>query len=108
MTPSKAIRAECRICMNSEVLRRDCNTTCKLKDLSLTALQRIKAHCLDCIPEHSLKGVQVCSGILLNGKTCPLHPYRHGHNPKRQGIGNKNAAFKTQIKKALSASSNIA
>lgn len=85
------IRAECRFCMNSEILR-ECNSTaCKLNDLSFTSnLKRIKAHCISCVPEQSIQGVKKCTGKLLNG-ICSLHPYRIGHNYRRKGIGNLNA-----------------
>jgi hypothetical protein len=74
--------------MNSEVLR-DCKSVdCKLNNKALPALKRIKAHCISCVPEQNLKGVKECTGRLLDDKTCPLHSYRLGKNPKRAGIGN--------------------
>lgn len=93
MTPTKAIKAECCICKNDN--RFTCiSAICKLNDLSLTSLNRIKAYCISCVPEQNLKCVRECTGKLLDGRTCPLHPYRLGHNPKRQGIGNKNFTLK--------------
>jgi hypothetical protein len=88
MTPIKAIKAECRFCMNSEVLRECKSVDCKLNNKTLPALKRIKAHCISCVPEQSIYGVKECKGKLLNGTICPLHSYREGHNPKLQGNPN--------------------
>jgi hypothetical protein len=72
-----------------EKLERCNSTVCKLNDLSFTSnLKRIKAHCISCVPERTLKAVRECTVKLFNGKTCPLHFYREGKNPKRQGKGN--------------------
>lgn len=104
LTPTKAIRAECRFCMNSTIFK-GCNSkVCKLNDLSLSPLKRIKAHCVSCVPEQNLKAVRACTGELTNNKACPLHPYRAGSNPKRKGIGNRNATFKTRTHDTLSGS----
>lgn len=103
MTPSKAIKIECRRCMNTEAFKGCASSLCRLNDLLLTKLKRIKTHCISCVPEQSIRGVRECTGGLLNGVTCPLHPYREGKNPKRKGIGNKNA-FKNITHDALSVS----
>jgi hypothetical protein len=87
MTPSKAIKTECRACKNGHIY--DCTSdACKLNDRTLSPLKRIKAHCISCVPEQNIYGVKKCTGRLLNGNICPLHPYREGHNPKRKGISN--------------------
>jgi len=95
LTYSQAIRSECRYCTNTQALPRNfiCpSEVCKLKDLSLTPLKRIRAHCLDCVG--TSQEVTRCSGIITrcSGMTlkpkkhlCPLHPYREGHNPKMRG-----------------------
>lgn len=86
LTPSPAIRLECRACMGMTKVVCD-NKTCKLNDKSLTPLRRIKLHCLDCVG--TKKGVKECTGKLLSdSRLCYLYPYRIGHNPKQTGIGN--------------------
>jgi hypothetical protein len=98
------IKAECDFCMNRGAIGKYniCQSTiCKLNDKSLTPLKRIKAHCLSCIPEHDLKAVQECTGRLIDDKTCPLHVYRLGKNPKRAGKGNKNPSPDTRFKKIV-------
>jgi len=92
MTPSRAIKIECGVC------RRGLGA-CTSKDCALhktgTPLQRIKAHCLTCAPNHC---VEACSGQisgtqavaynslygipLVDGKAeCPLFQFRYGKNP---------------------------
>ena len=47
----------------------------------LSPLKAIRAKCLDCccdVPQE----VRLCEV-----KSCPLWPYRMGHNPNRKGIG---------------------
>lgn len=84
MTPSRAIKAECAFCKNNNYF--DCKSDiCKLKDRTLSPLKRIKAHCISCSSEQSIYGAQECTGRLLNGKACPLHLYREGHNPNIKG-----------------------
>lgn len=48
-----------------------------------TALQSIKAKCLDCCLGNPMD-VKLCPA-----RDCPLYPFREGHNPNRKGIGNK-------------------
>jgi hypothetical protein len=92
MTPSKAIKVECGVC------RRGMGP-CESKYCALNragkSLERIKAHCVECAPDHC---VDRCSGQvigsqavaynsmygipLVDGKAeCPLFPFRYGHNP---------------------------
>lgn len=87
MTPKKSIEAECRYCKNGQ--RFDCESAaCKLNDKTLSALRRIKAHCIDCLG--SRFEVVSCPGGVLNPEPhkCPLWDYRLGTNPKRRGMGN--------------------
>lgn len=88
ITPSKAIKLECKWCMGM-VKGFICDSRdCKLNGRSLSPLRRIKLHCIDCVENR--QEVRDCTGKLLHeGKLCYLHPYRLGHNPKRKGTGNK-------------------
>ena len=85
MTPSKAIKLECKWCGVKNV---GCGSEiCKLNNTSLSSLKRIKVHCLDCV--ETRQEVKGCPGQLLHeDRLCFLHQYRFGHNPKRKGIGN--------------------
>ena len=53
----------------------------------LTPLKAIRVKCLDCCVGSSYE-VRIC-----HISDCPLHPYRFGKNPKRAGMGNKDAKF---------------
>jgi len=88
LTYKQAIKSECRYCMNTRGLEKGfvCNNkSCKLRDLSLTPLKRIRKHCLDCVGTPS--EVRKCTGMVLKPTKhlCPFHPYRDGHNPKMKG-----------------------
>ena len=48
-------------------------------------LKAIRAKCVDCAGGHR-SAVRDCSAT-----DCPLHCYRFGHNPRRQGIGGRRA-----------------
>ena len=88
MTPAKAIDVECRQCMNTPNRKADCGSEiCKLNDARLSKLKKMKAHCITCVPEQSIFGVQSCTGKLMDGTICLLHPYRLGHNPALKGKG---------------------
>ena len=88
MTPSKAIKLECKSCMGGAKSFKCKSEICKLNDKSLSHLKRIKAHCLDCV--ETRQEVKDCTGKLLSeDRPCFLHLYRFGHNPKRKGIGNR-------------------
>jgi hypothetical protein len=96
MTPTKAIKIECKACKNG--YNYECKSIgCKLNDKTLTPLKRIKAHCISCVPEQSIYGVKQCTGKLLYGKTCPLHQYKEGHNPNLKG--NPNAKGNPEVLK---------
>ena len=109
ITPSKAIKLECKWCM-SNVRSFKCDSQiCKLNNRTLSHLRRIKLHCLDCV--ETRQEVRDCTGKLLHeNRLCYLHLYRFGHNPKRKGIGNRqgNPKFfkKTQSHDMVLASGN--
>lgn len=88
MTPTKAIKLECKCCMG-DVRGAKCESEiCKLNDKLLSPLKRIRAHCLDCV--ETRQEIKDCTGkLLFENRLCFLHPYRLGHNPKRKGIGNR-------------------
>lgn len=54
----------------------------------LTPLRAIRAKCLDCTC-YQPSEVRKCTM-----EDCPLHPFRFGKNPNREGIGRKNAFSK--------------
>ena len=104
MTPSKAIRLECKWCTGS-IRGISCySKICKLNNKSsvqgiqgqaLSPLRRIKLHCMDCV--ETRQEVRDCTGKLLSeDRLCNLHQYRFGHNPKQKGIGNPRFAKKQQ------------
>ena len=84
LTPKQAILSECRYCMNSATFRGCASEMCNLNKVELPFVKRIKAHCVDCIPEQSVYGVKACDGKILNPipHICPLHEFRLGKNPK--------------------------
>ena len=55
----------------------------------ITPMKAIRLKCLDCCCGSSNE-VKLCPA-----ESCPLYPYRQGKNPRRAGIGNRNA-FKTK------------
>jgi len=76
MTPAQAIKTECRSCRGGQLFR------CESKVCSLyhpgRPLPKIRTHCRECAgDEHSRE----CTGRLLDGTTCNLHPFRLGKNP---------------------------
>jgi hypothetical protein len=48
----------------------------------MTPLQSIRAKCVDCCAGSRVE-IARCPVV-----TCALHPFRMGHNPNRQGLGN--------------------
>jgi MoaA/NifB/PqqE/SkfB family radical SAM enzyme len=50
----------------------------------LPILKAIRAHCLDCAPDFAFHGE-------CEQEQCPLYSFRMGNNPKRAGLGNKQA-----------------
>lgn len=94
MTPARAIKLECKRC--SGVKAADCiSKVCKLKNVTLSPLKRIRAHCLDCV--ETRQEVKECTGkLLFEDRLCYLHPYRLGHNPRQKGIGNPRFSKKPQ------------
>lgn len=95
LQPKQAILIQCRYCLNTQVFNGCDSTVCNLNSRTLSNLKKIKAHCLDCIGATSAQTVRKCGGNLLNGKTCSLHPFRLGHNPRREGIGGKKPNSRT-------------
>jgi len=107
MTPSRAIKIECGVCRRD---RRPCTSKhCALND-SGKSLERIKAHCRNCAPDHR---TEECTGqiigtqaqalhslyqiSLVDGKAeCPLYPFRYGKN-----LGRKKRAFPEHLKPYL-------
>jgi len=55
---------------------------------NLTPLKAIRKHCLEC---SSGSALEVKNCIITD---CPLYSFRFGKNPKRKGIGNKQAVIK--------------
>lgn len=88
MGPKKAIKIECGYCKNWQ--RFICvSEICRLNNVNLSSLKRIKAHCLTCV--ESRKDVMECTGQVLNPEPhkCPLWEFRLGKNPNRKGMGGK-------------------
>lgn len=107
MTPTKALRLECKWCMGMAKAAKCESEVCKLKDKSLSSLKCIKLHCLDCVV--TKKEVKECTGKLLSeDRLCYLHPYRFGHNPRQKGIGNPRFTKKPQRNEMVLASKNDA
>jgi len=82
ITPSKAIKLECKWCMGSAKSFTCDSQICELNNRTLSHLKRIKLHCLDCVEIR--REIKDCTVKLLSeDRLCYLHPYRLGHNPKR-------------------------
>jgi len=77
-TPAKAILAECRSCKGGQIFRCE-SLSCALNKSDGTSLRKIKAHCIECNGDDHPRE---CTGRLLNGDTCNLHPFRLGTNPQ--------------------------
>lgn len=58
-----------------------------MNEKRLTPVKAIRAKCLEC----SVGNVAEVRNCVI--PTCPLYPYRMGHNPARAGLGKKNPAF---------------
>ncbi len=96
-TPLQAIRRQCAACMcgQSDLVRECPSTSCPLHDYRQGdrlaggehhPLQAIRAMCLQCA--NGRAAVATCAGRMRDGSTCPLHYYRSGRVPHRQGRGN--------------------
>ena len=57
----------------------------------LTPLRAIRANCLECSGDNQAE-VRLC--VI---PTCPLYPYRMGHNPARAGQGNPGSLPKPRL-----------
>jgi len=66
-----------------------------MKDAKLTPLKAIRAKCIECVCGSKAE-VRKC--VI---PSCPLYPYRMGHDPHRKGIGGKGGGF--SVKKHISA-----
>lgn len=53
----------------------------------MTPLKAIRQNCLDCMNGNANE-VKLCPSV-----KCPLFPFRFGHNPNRNGIGNHKAVL---------------
>lgn len=91
LTPKKVIAVECRRCLNVQAFKGCISESCKLNDISLTPIKKIKSHCLICCPEQSVYGVKSCDGKYTDGSICILHPFRLGKNPRQVAAGVKRA-----------------
>jgi len=77
MTPKQAILAECQLCKGGG--RWKCESKiCTLNRLGWSALRRIRGHCIECNGDDRPVN---CTGRLLLGGMCVLHPFRLGKNP---------------------------
>ena len=77
--PGQAIKMECRRCKGNG--RWKCESKiCALNRPAGSSLRKIKAHCKECNGDDHPKE---CTGRLLDGTTCLLHPFRLGKNPYR-------------------------
>ena len=56
------------------------------REVGLTPVRAIRFHCLQCVG-WSPSEVKSCTS-----KLCPLHLYRLGNNPEREGIGGKSSS----------------
>lgn len=86
MTPSNAIKEQCRYCLPSNWTSCD-SMACNLNNKQLSSLKRIRAHCLDCVGTHP--EVSSCTGNALYPAShkCSLWVYRAGKNPSLKGKG---------------------
>lgn len=92
MTPLKAIRQHCLLCMNGQRnLVRECHQTdCPAHPFRMgtkpyqgaSPLKVIRALCLEC-QGGSVKEVRECDPNLLNGWVCPLHEFRFGKTGRK-------------------------
>jgi len=94
MTPSKAIKINCRFCFGGTPKVQRCESKCSFNRKDLPTLKRIQAGCLECSADHQ---PELCTGQLIGTQRrilaevlgvsveqaiCPLHPFRLGKNPK--------------------------
>ena len=95
-TPLKAIRSDCVACMGGNVqLPAECTARgCALWPYRMgkrpatgahRPLGAVHAHCISCVG--SAQEARSCTGEMIDGTTCVLHPYRNGTNPRRRGAG---------------------
>ena len=106
-TPLQSIRKECLYCMGGSFkLVAECETiTCGLwsyrtgriePGADRRLLRVIRQFCLQCVG--SAIEVRKCTGKLLDGTICNLHPYRHGKRPKKH---EQKANFESNFKELV-------
>ncbi len=76
MTTAQAVKAECRRCKGGQVFR--CESKACSLNLAGRPLLKIKSHCRECNGDDHPRE---CSGKLLDGTVCHIHPFRLGINP---------------------------
>jgi hypothetical protein len=97
MTPAQAIKAECRRCKGGQ--RFECESELCALNKSGRALALIKAHCKECNGDDRPAD---CTGRMLDGTACLLHPCRLGKNPtaKRRTLSpEQRAAMAARLEK---------
>jgi len=91
--PKAAVIENCKYCTNSRHHPSiNCeNTICFwypiVNNKQKFSVKQIHEWCLKQCVGGSISEFNACTGSLLNGKTCPLHPFKNGRNPKRKGMG---------------------
>jgi hypothetical protein len=93
MTPSKAIKINCRFCHGGARSFPKCTSEyCSFNRRDLKVMERIRRGCRECAADHapeqcngSLLGVQrkILAELLrvsVEAAICPLHPFRLGKN----------------------------
>jgi len=111
MTPLKAIRKICIACVGDPYAVKECGGDkcvggqgdkkggCHFWPYRMgrgrPSVKLIRRFCLECMGD-SKQMVAQCQSV-----DCPLYQYRFGKNPKRSGIGSKNA-FKQSVSRDFS------
>lgn len=88
MTAVQAVKAECRLCNNTQLFFGCASEICALNNRQgyKSTVRMIKAHCLTCVPEQHLGAVKDCDGQVFSKGSiakCNLHPFRLGKSPFR-------------------------
>lgn len=92
MSPLRAIRQHCLLCMNgSTKFVRECHERgCPLHTLRMgravkgvSPLRSIRALCVDC-QGGSYEQIRECNPNLNSGEVCPLHAFRFGKRPQNK------------------------
>ena len=96
MTPSQAIKLNCRFCLSGGRMIPKCESKhCSFNRKGLSSLDRIRCGCHECAANHrpdeckgQIVGIQKTMlaevmGVSADQAICPLYPYRLGKNPNR-------------------------